>query len=115
MCKFISFVFRPDTMEVFFKNLEHHGETENALPKQARKLFREGHYLQTGEVECRVQEEDRKSPAECRDEILARWPRFVDCLLYALKSTGQERVIGGSLDVRGCDLKGVKLPEKGNG
>ena len=111
MCQFASGFFKPDTMEVKIADLNSHSETARILgliDDETPNAWREFHYVPTGEIQCRTLPQDQHSRRECEDAVRARWPRFVEFLNWCF---GEDSYIGGSLDLRGCDLKGVKLPE----
>ena len=76
MCRMASFFHNPATGEIKIYKLDSHSETEQAL-KLDLKIWREGHYLPTGEVECRiVVPEDRVTMNECNERLLSRFPTF---------------------------------------
>ena len=105
MCKFASFFHNPSTGGIRVWDLTGHSETAEHL-KLDENRWREGHYLPDGTVECRVIETDRYDQIYCNERLKCRFPTFRKFLLWALKQS-----IGGYLDLRGCDVKGLKLPE----
>ena len=129
MCQFISFFHNPNTDKIKVYDLCGHSQTSEALNLDL-KVWREGHYLPNGTVECRVLSTDRKTQAECNEQLLSKWPTFKDFLTMCLATIGKKyggnlylsgcdlkgivlpESVGGSLYLRGCDLKGVKIPEK---
>ena len=112
MCQFISFHYHKTTHEVRVYDLASHGETEKHFKLDPAGPFKEGHYLPNGTLLCRA-DGDGKRDVEAETAIRARWPAFGIFFQWCLLETGQEKVFKGSLDVRGCDLKGIKLPSKG--
>ena len=112
MCEFASFFHNPKTGEIKVWDLMSHGNTEEKL-KLDLNVWREGHYKPSGEVVCRVTEEDeKKSYTEkyCTEMLKQKLPTFNAFLKYALLRLPKK--YEGSLNVRGCDLKGVEIPEK---
>ena len=105
MCKMASFWHRPDNGDIAVYDLTSHSNTQKKLELN-ENLWREGHYLPTGEVECRVVESDRKTQDECNERLKSKYPTFIDFLKWAFT---QE--IGGGLDLSGCELKGITLPQ----
>ena len=117
MCKFASFKFKP-TGKVPVRvagSLDSH----HAIPGDDGTRpngWREGHYLPTGQIDCRTLDVDRMTGDECRESILARWPLFVDFLRWATKETGQEKHWDGSLYLGGLtSAEGLTLPESVGG
>ena len=116
MCQFASGFINPKTFKVRVWDLDSHGETmEHLKLKDGNRPdgWREMHYLPDGDVSCQVLEIDRHSAKECEEAVRKRWPRFVDFFNWALPQTRgyTEGTYGGWLYLRGCDLKGVKLPQ----
>ena len=111
MCQFISFYHNPATGEVRVHDLNSHAETEQRL-KLDLKVWREGHYLPGGKIDARVAPEDHVTSEQCAERIRGRWLRFAEFFNWCIVETNQTKLFGGGLDLRGCDLKGVKLPEK---
>jgi len=106
MCRFISFWHNPDTGDIKVQDLTGHSETAEALGL-ADKVWREGHYLPDGTVECRVLDTDRKTSKECEDRILSKWPTFIEFWKMCIEKGG---VVSGHLDLSDCP--GLKsLPE----
>ena len=99
MCRLASFLHNPVTGDVFVRDINSHSETEKCAPKG---LWREGHYLPTGEVEARVAPEDHQTQAECTACVKDRWPRFVDFLGWCWTQPGvlDKGVFSGGLDLR---------------
>ena len=105
MCRFVSGLFRPDTMEVMVADLNSHSETQKALGLPPGSdgsrpgSWREFHWIPgQARPECRVLEGDEHTAEECSSAMVARWPRFTDFLSWALS---QPQSIGGSLDLGG--------------
>jgi len=75
MCQLISYLFRPDTMEVRVLRLADHSATREGLGLPADDVrpdgWREGHYLPSGRVVCRTLEQDSHTSDECRASLLA--------------------------------------------
>jgi hypothetical protein len=110
MCQFISFFHQPGTDQVFVYDLEHHGDTEAKLPKGP--IWREGHYLPSGEIEARVAPEDHATAKECADKIRARFPTFVEFFNFCLREIGKEHKYAGDIDLRGLtSAQGLTLPK----
>jgi hypothetical protein len=107
MCEFISFLHRPDNGDIAVYDLTSHSNTQEKLGLK-EPLWCEGHYTPNGEILCRVTPSSKITEQECNDRLRNRYPSFYDFLDFVLT---QE--IGGSLDLRGCDLSKVKAwPEK---
>ena len=111
MCQFASFFFRCEPWAVRVADLNSHGNTQEGLGLRDTPRpdgWREGHWLPAGELVCRVLEGDSLTAAEARNAMLAQWPTFVAFLMWAV---GQPEYVPNSLDLHGCDLKGVTLPK----
>ena len=110
MCRFASGFLRPiEALPVKIADLNGHSETQEILglkdmPKA--DTWREFHYTPDGKIEVRTLNGDTLTAKQCESGIKARWPDFVDFLNWAMK---QKDYVKGSLDLRGCDLKGIKL------
>ncbi len=104
MCKMASFFHNPNTGDIKVWDLCGHRETAEHLGLDM-KYWREGHYLPDGTVECRVVETDKYDQKYCDKRLKCRFPTFKKFLRWALKQSI------GSLDLSGCDVKGLKLPE----
>ena len=133
MCKLASFWHNPSTGDIAVSILDQHDETAKAL-KLNEKVWREGHYLPSGEIECRVAPEDHITQEECNARLKSRFPTFVYFLSWALEEICKNgkydgslylssltsaaglklpREISGSLDLRSLtSAAGLKLPEK---
>ncbi len=109
MCKMASFFHNPNTGDIKVWDLVGHNETAEHLGLDM-KYWREGHYLPDGTVECRVIKIDKYSQKYCNERLKCRFPTFKRFLRWALKQS-----IDGSLYLRGCDVKGLKLPESIDG
>jgi hypothetical protein len=107
-----SFLHNPKTGEIRVWDLNSHSETEKHFGGQSPQ-WREGHYLPTGEAECRVVAEDRITMKECNARFLARFPTFWDFFNWALKESGHIEKCG-YLDLGGLTAlpKDVVFPEK---
>ena len=110
MCQFVSFFHNPLTGDIKVHNLEHHGETENALQLD-KKIWREGHYLPNGEIVCRLAPEDRITQEEANARLQSRFPTFALFLNWALIELNLTENYPGSLYLRGLtSAKDLKLP-----
>ena len=112
MCRLASFVYKFNDVTreidvVTHGDLQSHSELQRATGKTEAAGYCAGHYLPSGEIECRTIE-GRNIAAE--EEIKAKWTRFVDFFNERMPQS-----VGGSLDLSGCDLKGVKLPQSVGG
>ena len=108
MCKYASFFHNPATQEVKVAVLDSHGETEKKL-KLNPKIWREGHYLPTGEVELRLTDEDRVDKIEYKTAFMNRFPSFKSFMIWANE---QDAIVGGPLDLSGLtSAKDLVLPE----
>ena len=108
MCKMASFFHRKTDgmgLEIKVWDLCGHGETQEHLKLTDKAGWFEGHYLPDGEVVCRIPDGEDKERAE---EVKRRYPTFNAFLQWCFT---QEINTGGSLDLRDCDLKGIKLPD----
>ena len=111
MCQFISFHHRPDNGDIAVSVLDSHADTEKNLSLDL-KLWREGHYLPDGNIECRVASDDRVTQEECNIRLKKRFPTFVKFFNWCMKETGQEEAFSGSLNLRGLtSAKGLVLPK----
>ena len=108
MCRTCSFFHNPLTGDIVVSDLSSHSETEKAL-KLNLKVWREGHYLPNGEVECRVSEEDRVTRDECDARMKLRFPTFVSFFNWAMRELNY--TVKGSLDLSGLtSAKDLVLP-----
>ena len=115
MCRFASFLHLPSTGEIAVHDLESHGNTEKEL-KLNNKIWREGHYLPSGEIELRLTEDDRVDPVEYKTTFLNRFPTFIVFLNWALIKTSIDGKYIGSLDLRGLtSAKDLVLPKSVGG
>ena len=110
MCQFASFWHRPDNGDLAVFDLESHSNTQEKL-KLNENLWREGHYLVNGTIECRVEDRDRQTQEECNNRLLNRFSTFSQFFNWAIRKSKQQKKYSGSLYLRGCDLKGITLPE----
>ena len=106
MCQFISFLHRPDNGDIAVWDLTSHSNTQEKL-ELYEPLWCEGHYTPDGDIECRVTDKNRTTQEECAERLRNRFPTFYDFLDWVLM-----KEIGGGLDLSGCDLSKVKIPEK---
>ena len=111
MCRFASFLHNPLTGEIAVNDLASHGNTEKAL-KLDPKIWREGHYLPTGEIELRLQDNDRVDKTEYETAFKNRFPTFVSFLNYSLLIITKDGVYSGDLDLNGLtSAKDLVLPK----
>ena len=108
MCQFISFFHNPATGKIKVHDLTSHHKTSEALGLDLDK-WREGHYLKGGTVECRVIETDKHDRTYCDERLRRKYPTFKNFLVWCLNQVGDYYL--GTLDLRGCDLKGVEIPD----
>ena len=108
MCKTASFWHNPINGDIAVYDLSSHSVTQEHL-KLNQQIWREGHYLPSGEIECRIAAADRITQADCNERMRNRFPTFFDFLTWALNQK-----ITGSLDLSGLTSppKGIVLPEK---
>jgi hypothetical protein len=115
MCRLASFFFKPDpdNLEILVSKLDSHSKTEKALSLN-KNLWREGHYLPDGEIECRVLDEDKMTMEECNNIVKTRFPSFVDFWNWALKESGNDAVFDGDLDLSNLTEipDGFELPKE---
>ena len=116
MCKMASFIFGPtEAMPVRTWALTDHSATRDhyrARDDASRGAWREGHYLPSGEVSCRVLDTDSITSAQAEACVRARWPRFADFLTWALA----EGWDGGGLHLGGLtSAEGLTLPQSVGG
>ena len=102
-----SFFHNPINGDILVSDLSSHSETEEKL-KLNLKVWDEGHYLPNGEIECRVKPDSKITQEECNERLKNKFPTFVSFFNWAVDNGA---IIGGSLDLSGCDLKGIKLPD----
>ena len=114
MCRFASFKFKPagHVAVRVAADLSSHRDIpgeDGARPNG----WREGHYLPTGEIECRTLDVDRLTGGDCEEILRDRWPTFVDFFACALTTTKQAKMWPGCLDLSGLTSipAGLKLPE----
>jgi uncharacterized protein YjbI with pentapeptide repeats len=113
MCRFISFFHNPFNGDIAVHNLNSHLETESAL-KLNKKIWREGHYLPDGTIECRLDYNDHISSEECNVRLKSKFDTFLDFFNWCMKQVCKDGSFSGSLDLSGCDLskvKDLKLPQ----
>lgn len=105
MCKMASFLYKnsEEGLEVVVWDLMSHNETQKNTYKTEKMGWYEGHYTPQGVIECRTLD-GRDTSAE--EKVKERWKSFISFLNWAVLKYN-----GGSLDLHGCDLKGIELPE----
>ena len=107
------FFHNPMTGEILVYDLNSHSETEKHLGINTAGPFREGHYLPSGEVECRVvEDEDSVSQETCNKLLKSRFPTFLSFFRWAIANGGQ--VVDGDLNLYGLreiDEDGLNIPE----
>ena len=112
MCKFISFFHRPDNGDIAVFNLESHSDTQAKLELN-EKLWREGHYLPSGQIVCRVAPTDKITEQECNERLKNHYPLFVEFFNWAMGETCKNGIYVGSLDLRSLtSAAGLKLPNE---
>ena len=99
-----SFWHNPINGDIAVYDLTSHSSTQKHL-KLNERVWREGHYLPSGEIECRLCDCDRIEPHEANERLRNRFPTFKEFLQWALTQN-----ISGTLDLRGCDLTDITLP-----
>ena len=133
MSKVMSFIMHPKTFDIKVWDISGHSETmEHFGVEDTDKpdSWREAHYLISDEIECRFLDIDSSTPEQGESYIRSKWPKFKDffndhcpknisCDLDLrgcdLKGITLPESIGGWLNLRGCDLKGITLPESMGG
>ena len=111
MCRLISFFHNPNTGSIKVWNLTGHSETQEHL-SLGEKHWREGHYLPDDTIECRVLDTDKYDQNHCDERMRGKFPTFALFFNWCLS---KDHEMGGNLNLRGCDLKGIKLPESVGG
>ena len=112
MCQFISFHHNPYTGKIAVYDLESHSNTEEKL-KLDKTKWREGHYLPTGGIECRVVDIDPCTQREANARLKTKFPTFIKFFNYCLRKTNQSKTYGKSLDLRGLtSAEGLVLPKE---
>ena len=106
MCKMASFWHNPNTGVIRIWDLTNHSETAEHL-KLNEKYWREGHYLRDGTIECRTLAIDKYNQVYCNERLRERFSTFKLFLAWCFTQP-----LGGSLDLSGCDVKGLKLPQR---
>ena len=93
-------------------DLNSHADTEKQL-KLNLNIWREGHYLPTGEFELRFNDGERVDISECKDRFKNRFPSFISFLNWTFK---QNIDFGGCLDLNGLtSAKDLVLPKTTGG
>ena len=110
MCRLASFFHNPKTGDIAVFDLVHHETTATEL-KLNQKIWREGHYLPNGKIECRVIDDDHITMDECNERLRSRFPTFKDFFNWAIIESKSNLEFNGDLDLLGCDLKGLTLPQ----
>jgi hypothetical protein len=108
-----SYIYKHDEslgLQIKVWKLDGHGETQQHYPEctEAAKWY-EGHYLPNGEISCRTPDGVN---AAAQEAVKNRWPTYSAFVQWCLT---QDIDTSGSLNLSGCDLKGVKLPTKVGG
>ena len=115
MCKLASFWHNPNTGDIAVSVLDQHDATAKAL-KLNEKIWREGHYLPNGEIECRVAPEDHATQDECNARLKARFPTFIEFFNWALGEVCKDGVFSGALYLNSLtSAAGLKLPTEISG
>jgi hypothetical protein len=115
MCQFISFFHRPDNGDVAIFDLTSHSNTQAKLSLN-EKLWREGHYLPSGQIVCRVAPDDKITEQECNERLKNHYPSFVEFFNWAMGETCKIGIYSGSLDLSSLtSAAGLKLPNKISG
>ena len=97
MCQLASFFWKRTESEgtqVRVWNLTRHSETQKYLKLTERAGWYEGHYLPTGEIECRIPD---GTDTIAEQDIKDRWSDFYKFLNWAL-----EQKLGRDLNLSGC-------------
>jgi len=111
MCQLISFFHRPDNGDISVAVLDDHSVTQKQLNLN-ENLWREGHYLPDGTIECRVIDADRKTQKECNERMRSRFPTFISFFNWCIEKTEQTEKFGGSLGLNGLtSAKFLTLPK----
>ena len=108
MCQFISFLHRPDNGDIVVYDLTSHSGTQKKLGL-SEPLWCEGHYLPTGEIQCRTTDKNRETQEACEARLKNRFPTFIDFFLWAIT---QDYISTDGFDLRGLTTlpAGVKFP-----
>ena len=98
MCRFASFKFQPiKSMPIRVNgSMDSHHEIPGDDTTN-RNGWREGHYLPSGEIECRALETDTLTGEESAEIITSGFPSFATFFAWALTETNQEKEWGGDL------------------
>jgi hypothetical protein len=113
VCQFISFLHRPDNGDIAVYDLTSHNGTQKKLGL-SEPLWCEGHYLPSGEIQCRTTDKNRETQEACEARLKNRFPTFFDFFLWAIS---QEYISTDGFDLSGLTTlpAGVKFPEKMSG
>jgi hypothetical protein len=87
MCRFISFLYRPDNGDITIYDLTSHSNTQHKLGL-VEPLWCEGHYFPSGEIECRVNDKNRATKEACEERVKSRFPAFFDFFFWAISQEG---------------------------
>ena len=117
MCEMASFIFRPvEDFPVKVWVLDDHSATREHFGVKdtpARDDWREGHYLPSGEIACRVLAGDTLSARECNSAVKARWGTFIKFLNWAFEEIAPDGTYNGDLYLRSLtSAEGLRLPRK---
>ena len=113
MCDFLSVLINPDCdkeLKIYVDDLRSHSETVAAhklKPEQYREVEWTADTEKSLSVRCLPTDGDHDENWY-RACILAEFPTRKQLIKHCLNKLPSK--IGGALDVRGCDLNGVKLP-----
>ena len=116
MCKLASYLWKKSEamgVEIKIWDIVSHGNTQEHLKLTEKAGWYEGHYLPNGTIECRVLDGVSQ---DASDEIKRRYPTFMDFLNWCFTQNVEGNLdVGGFLDLGGCNLAGIKLPESVGG
>ena len=87
MCRLISYLHNVETGDLAVFDLTSHRATQKKLGF-SEPLWCEGHYLPSGEIECRVTDKTRNTEEECEERLRNRFPTFVDFFVWAISKDG---------------------------
>ena len=110
MCRMASFLYKytEDTgLEVAVYDLMSHSNTQEHLKLTEKMKWYEGHYTPK-EIVCRTPEGQNKIAEQ---KVKERWKDFSTFVKWCIN----DNIINGDLNLYGCNLKGIKLPETVNG
>ena len=112
MCRMASFLWKDteaEGLQIAVWRLDSHSDTQEYLKLSEKMGWYEGHYLPSGSIECRT-------PDGCDAEICQKVKdKYTSFNIFLLWCFDQPLNFGGYLDLSGCDLKGIKLPQSVGG